>query len=227
MDLYSLPAYSPVSSPNPMTQEDSPCLTRQKAQEEIQFLSVLLENTAATLNAYKNRRFFDENDFAFQVELSRYRDAEARQQQLSCSDCRRGWTSPAQEPRTSPARSPAQGPTQLMPWKRQADGPGPKCRRPPPRLGDYLQIALGFFALFSAFYQYIFFALDVLFSFLLRERGAVGTSHNQRSSRLEFPAGPRGYSNRRHVECVCEECVIGCMPITSPLVPISLGGEWR
>ncbi|GFT82955.1 hypothetical protein NPIL_279741 [Nephila pilipes] len=102
-------------------------------------ICVLLENTAATLSAYKNRRFFDENDFAFQVELSRYRDAEARQQQLltlqSCSDCRRGWT--------SPARSPAQGPTQLMPWKRQADGPGPKCRRPPPlRLGDYLQIAL-------------------------------------------------------------------------------------
>ncbi|GFT81364.1 hypothetical protein NPIL_234041 [Nephila pilipes] len=57
MDLHSSPASSPVSSPNPMTQEDSPYLTRQKAQEENQFLSVLLENTAATLSAYKNRRF--------------------------------------------------------------------------------------------------------------------------------------------------------------------------
>ncbi|GFU41110.1 hypothetical protein NPIL_607321 [Nephila pilipes] len=65
-----------------MTQEDSPCLSRQKAQVEIQFLSVLLENTAATLSTYKNRRFFDENDNAFQAELSRYRNAEARQQQL-------------------------------------------------------------------------------------------------------------------------------------------------
>ncbi|GFU29349.1 hypothetical protein NPIL_353231 [Nephila pilipes] len=70
MDLYSSPASSPVSFPNPMTQEDSPCLTRQKVQEE--FLSVLLENTAATLSAYKSRRFFDENDYAFQAELSRY-----------------------------------------------------------------------------------------------------------------------------------------------------------
>ncbi|GFU25476.1 hypothetical protein NPIL_164931 [Nephila pilipes] len=65
-----------------MTQEDSPCLSRQKVQEEIQFLSILIENTAATLSAYKSRRFFDENDYAFQAELSRYRDAEARQQQL-------------------------------------------------------------------------------------------------------------------------------------------------
>ncbi|GFS58590.1 hypothetical protein NPIL_377591 [Nephila pilipes] len=82
MDFHSSPVSSPVSSPNPMTQEDSPCLSRQKAQERIQFLSVLLENTAATLSIYKNRRFFDENDYAFQAELSRYRDAEARQQQL-------------------------------------------------------------------------------------------------------------------------------------------------
>ncbi|GFS84130.1 hypothetical protein NPIL_246771 [Nephila pilipes] len=74
--------YSPVSSPIPTTQEDSPSLNRQKIQEEIQFLNIFLENTAATLSAYKNRRFFDENDFTFQAELSRYREAEARLQNM-------------------------------------------------------------------------------------------------------------------------------------------------
>ncbi|GFT61397.1 hypothetical protein NPIL_291951 [Nephila pilipes] len=74
--------YSPVSSPIPRTQEDSPCLNRQKVQDGIQFLNIFLENTAATLSAYKNRRFFDENDFTFQAELSRYREAEARLQNM-------------------------------------------------------------------------------------------------------------------------------------------------
>ncbi|GFU38963.1 hypothetical protein NPIL_430921 [Nephila pilipes] len=52
---------------------------KQKAQEQIEFLSLLMENTAANLNAYKSRRLFDENDFSNKVELSRYREAEARQ----------------------------------------------------------------------------------------------------------------------------------------------------
>ncbi|GFT13857.1 hypothetical protein NPIL_209711 [Nephila pilipes] len=82
MDLYSSPVSSPVSSPDPTTQEDLPCFTRQKAQEEIQFLSVLMENAAATLNAYKIRHFFDENDFACKAELSRFREAEAREQYM-------------------------------------------------------------------------------------------------------------------------------------------------
>ncbi|GFT45557.1 putative kinetochore protein NDC80 [Nephila pilipes] len=74
-DLYSSPVSSPVSSPNPTTQEVSTCLTRQKAQEEIEFLSILMENTATILNAYKNKRFFDENDFSYKAEMSRYREA--------------------------------------------------------------------------------------------------------------------------------------------------------
>ncbi|GFU33610.1 hypothetical protein NPIL_226161 [Nephila pilipes] len=81
MDLYSSPVSSPASSPNPTTQNDSPWISRQKVQE-IDFLSVPMENKAATLNAYKSRRFFDENNFLHKAELSQYREAEARQQYL-------------------------------------------------------------------------------------------------------------------------------------------------
>ncbi|GFS81177.1 hypothetical protein NPIL_334111 [Nephila pilipes] len=105
MHLHSSPASSPVSSPNPMTQEDSPCLSRQKAQEEIQFLSILLENTAATLSVDENRRFFDENDYAFQAELSRYRDAEASSNKVKSNYSLAEAVSNAPRPQMAPETS--------------------------------------------------------------------------------------------------------------------------